>query len=51
MKEKIKKWYHQGLWTEDKVRNAVGKTFAGAPFTAADYEEITGEPYPAEVAT
>lgn len=25
MFEKIKKWYNQGLWTEDMVRNAVEK--------------------------
>ena len=25
MYEKIKKWYKQGLWTEDKVLNAVSK--------------------------
>ena len=25
MYEKIKKWYKQGLWTEEKVRNAVDK--------------------------
>ena len=25
MKEKIKKWYKQGLWTADMVQNAVEK--------------------------
>lgn len=25
MYEKIKKWYKQGLWSEEMVRNAVGK--------------------------
>lgn len=25
MKEKIRKWYNQGLWTEAMVRNAVKK--------------------------
>ena len=25
MYEKIKKWYKQGLWTEEMVRNAVNK--------------------------
>lgn len=25
MKEKIKKWYNQGLWTEEMVQNAVLK--------------------------
>lgn len=25
MKEKIKRWYNQGLWDEEKVQNAVKK--------------------------
>jgi len=25
MKEKIKRWYHMGLWTEDMVKDAVTK--------------------------
>lgn len=25
MKEKIEKWYKQGLWTAEMVRNAVSK--------------------------
>lgn len=25
MKEKIERWYHMGLWTEEMVRNAVAK--------------------------
>ena len=25
MKEKIERWYHMGLWTEEMVRNAVTK--------------------------
>ena len=25
MKEKIEKWYKQGLWTSDMVKNAVKK--------------------------
>lgn len=41
MKEKIKKWYEQGLWTTEMVRNAVVKTV----LTAAEYQEITGEEY------
>ena len=41
MKEKIKKWYEQGLWTEAMVRNAVVK----AVITIADFEEITGNSY------
>ena len=39
MKEKIKKWYEQGLWTAEMVRNAVitGK------LTEDEYREIVGE--------
>lgn len=25
MKEKIERWYHMGLWTEEMVMNAVAK--------------------------
>jgi hypothetical protein len=45
MKEKIQKWFNQGLWSVDMVRNAVGKTFSGVPFTEEDFKEITGEEY------
>lgn len=41
MKEKIAKWYKQGLWDDDKVRNAVTKGF----ITKDDYAEITGKSY------
>lgn len=47
MKDKIAKWYKQGLWTAEQVGDAVGRTFGGVPFTAADYEEITGNSYEA----
>ena len=40
MKEKIARWYKQGLWTAEMVANAVAKGI----ITAEDYEEITGEP-------
>ena len=36
MKEKIAKWYRQGLWDEEKVRNAVTK----GKLTADDAAEI-----------
>ena len=39
MFEKIKKWYHQGLWTEAMVANAVKKGI----ITADQYEEIIGQ--------
>ena len=41
MKEKIARWYAQGLWTAVMVRNAVEKGI----LSAHDYEEITGEKY------
>ena len=39
MKEKIKKWYEQGLWTVEMVRNAVVK----GKLTEDEYREIVGE--------
>ena len=44
MKEKIARWYAQGLWTAGMVRNAVKKGI----LSARDYEEITGESYAAD---
>ena len=41
MKEKIEKWYKQGLWSRSQVANAVKKGI----LTPEDYEEITGEVY------
>ena len=41
MKERIEKWYKQGLWDEAKVRNSVVK----GVLTESDYTEITGEEY------
>jgi hypothetical protein len=41
MKNRIEKWYKQGLWTLDMVKNAVAK----GVITTDDYEEITGEVY------
>ena len=39
MKDKIKKWYEQGLWTAEMVRNAVIK----GKLTEEEYREIVGE--------
>lgn len=39
MKEKIKRWYEQGLWTAEMVRNAVVK----GKLTEDEYREIVGE--------
>lgn len=38
--EKVKRYYSDGLWSRERICNAVGKWI-----TAAEYEEITGEPY------
>ena len=38
MRDKIKKWYKQGLWTAEMVANAVAKGI----ITNEDYAEITG---------
>lgn len=39
MKEKIKRWYEQGLWTAEMVRNAVVK----GKLTEEEYREIVEE--------
>lgn len=39
--EKIKNWYESGFWTKRMVADAVIKNW----ITAAEYEEITGEPF------
>ena len=36
MKDKIEKWYKQGLWTADMVKNAVNK----GVITEEEYNEI-----------
>lgn len=41
MFEKIKKYYDEGLWNKEMVRNAVIKE----KITPEEYAEITGEPY------
>lgn len=41
MKEKIAKWYKQGLWTKTMVKNAVKK----GVLTAEDFVEIVGKAY------
>ena len=43
MKNRIAKWYKQGLWTTEMVQSAVGKTFGGTRFTAEDFKKITGK--------
>ena len=39
MFEKIKKYYEQGLWDEQRVREAVAKNV----ITAEQFKEITGK--------
>lgn len=41
MNIKIAKWYKQGLWDDQKVRDAVSKGI----LTKAQYEEIAGKSY------
>lgn len=41
MKEKIIKWYKQGLWSEKMLRNAVEKKW----LMADEFKEITGKKY------
>lgn len=41
MKEKIAKWYRQGLWTKAMVKNAVKK----GVLTDGDFTEIVGDAY------
>jgi uncharacterized XkdX family phage protein len=41
MFEKIKRWFNQGLWTAEMVRNAVEK----GVITAEQFKEITGGDY------
>ena len=38
MKDKIMKWYKQGLWTKEMVQNAVTKKI----ITQDEYNEIIG---------
>lgn len=39
--EKVKNYYNKGLWSIDRVRNAVIKGW----ITPEEFEEITGQPY------
>ncbi|MBQ6318184.1 MAG: XkdX family protein [Lachnospiraceae bacterium] len=43
--EKVKKYYDEGLWDKDKVRNMVTNPKSNPWITTEEYEEITGEPY------
>ena len=39
--EKVKNYYEKGLWSIDRVHNAVVKGW----ITPEEFEEITGQPY------
>lgn len=39
--EAVKKWYKMGLWSVDRVKNAVAKGW----ITSGEFKDITGETY------
>lgn len=41
MKDRIIRWHKQGLWDENKLRNAVEKKW----LTADEFKEITGKKF------
>lgn len=41
MFDRIRKWYNEGNWSARMVGDAVAK----GKITAAEYEEIVGQPY------
>ena len=43
--EMVKKNYDEGWWDKDKVHSLVTNPANTPCITAAEYEEITGEPY------
>lgn len=45
--EKVKRFYSMGIWGKIRVANAVTHPASKPWITAAEYEEITGEPYTA----
>lgn len=46
---KVKKFYDSGLWSKQKVKNAVENPATSPWITAEEYMEITGEEYGSEV--
>ena len=46
--EKVKGFYEKGLWSRQRVRNAVENPASNPWITPEEYEEITGEKYAAE---
>lgn len=43
--EKVKRYYDNGQWNKKRVHDAVKNPEKAPWITAAEYEEITGEPY------
>lgn len=43
--EKVKSFYDRGLWSKERVKNAVTNPASNPWITEAEYEEITGESY------
>lgn len=44
---KVKRYYDNGQWNKQRVYNAVTNPAKAPWITAAEYKEITGEPYEA----
>lgn len=42
---KVKRFYDSGLWSQQKVYNAVSNPASSPWITAEEYEEITGDAY------
>ena len=42
--EKIRDWYHLGMWNKSRVHSVVNRTNG---ITPEEYEEIVGEPFEA----
>lgn len=43
--EKVKRFYDKGLWSKERVYDAVTNPEGNAWITPEEYEEITGEKY------
>ena len=46
--EKVKNYYDLGLWSKQRVHDAVTNPESSPWITAAEYKQITGETYKAE---
>lgn len=42
---KVKKFFDNGLWSQQRVYNAVSNPASSPWITAEEYQEITGEAY------